>query len=223
MRGCLLRDGQRASCGVVVPTTIGKLTSRAVVGVYESCEKVNFGRMTPIFLAAPTRICIHLRLERYTTKLAYVLTIFSRTSLQRHLPRPNAQPLELNLLQNITTPTCDSEPVNLNQSYATSIQNTADYDIALNFPIMDIMTFFPIVDSQESRVQGSRAAEIRMMCLRPDGAAEGSRQARTAREVLDGIDGLSGSGSGESGAVKLDGKSMEGLVVAMAVIFVLNM
>jgi hypothetical protein len=125
----------------------------------------------------------------------------------------------------MTAPTCDSEPVNLNQSYATSIQNIVDYDIALNFPIVDIMTFFPIVDSQESRVQGSRAVEVRMMCLRPDGAAEGSRQAKIASEVLDGVDGFgrSGNGNGESGAVKLDGKSMGGLVVAMAVMFALNM
>jgi hypothetical protein len=86
-----------------------------------------------------------------------------------------------------------------------------DYDVALNFPVVDIMTFFPTVDKNESRVQSSMAAQARFVCLRPK-VQEGSRQPRTAREVLDEID--EGKSGGKSGAAGL---------VAMVVMFALNM
>jgi hypothetical protein len=133
-----------------------------------------------------------------------------------------------NYSSNIATPACDSLPVNLNQSYGTWIQNVVDYDIALNFPVVDILSFFPIVNRSEYQIPSSRATDARLMCLRPEGAAQGSRQARTAREVLDGMgkggggeDG--GSGDGESGAARLGGKGVVGLVVAMGLMVVLNM
>jgi hypothetical protein len=96
-----------------------------------------------------------------------------------------------------------------------------DYDVALNFPVVDIMTFFPIVDNNnESRVQSPMVTQVRFACLRPE-VQEGSRQPKTAREVLDGID--EGKIGGDSGAAGLVVGHWAALVFAMAVMFALNM
>jgi hypothetical protein len=121
--------------------------------------------------------------------------------------------------RDINTPTCEDLPIDLDQCYGTSIEYVVDYNVALNFPIVDIMTFFPTVDKNQSRVQSARVAEVRFMCLRPE-VWEGSRQARTAREVLEG---MGGGGGGESGAGNLFVGNWAAVVVAFAVMFALNM
>jgi hypothetical protein len=45
--------------------------------------------------------------------------------------------------ENITLPTCDDR--NLSSSWGNRIYQTADYDVALNFPVVDIMTFYATV------------------------------------------------------------------------------
>jgi hypothetical protein len=122
--------------------------------------------------------------------------------------------------RDITTPTCEDLPVDLDQCYGTSIEYGVHYDVALNFPFVDIMTFFPMVDKTQSRVQSARVTEVRLMYLRPE-VWEKSCHARTAREVLEGM--MGGGGGAGDGAGNLFVGNWAAVVVPFAVMFALNM
>ena len=55
--------------------------------------------------------------------------------------------------------------------------------MAFNFPIVDIMTFYPTVPL--TREFGGRSSHAKIVCLKPENVQEGSRAPRTAKEVLD--------------------------------------
>ncbi|KAF2999376.1 hypothetical protein E8E13_006421 [Curvularia kusanoi] len=59
---------------------------------------------------------------------------------------------------------------------------TQDYDLGVNFPIMDIMTFFGTADY--GRVQSTQAHRVQIACLVPGQVTEGSREKASVDSVL---------------------------------------
>lgn len=57
-----------------------------------------------------------------------------------------------------------------------------DYDLATNFPLMDIMTFFPT--EPMGRTYGTHMHRVQIVCLVPGQVAEGSRQKAKVEDVL---------------------------------------
>lgn len=57
-----------------------------------------------------------------------------------------------------------------------------DYDIGTNFPLMDIMTFFPTV--QPGRVSRGDMQRVQIACLVPGQITEGSRERASVQSVL---------------------------------------
>jgi hypothetical protein len=108
------------------------------------------------------------------------------------MPTPEAEEY-----QNVT----ESEPLvcsglNLTRSVGMRMpsQYTVDYDVAVNFPVVDIMTFWPKVGSW-MLVNGRTGS--RLMCLRPESVEDGSREVKSAKEVLDEMSAAARFGSGD--------------------------
>ncbi|RYN84597.1 hypothetical protein AA0117_g811 [Alternaria alternata] len=108
----------------------------------------------------------------------------------------------------VTVPTCGDR--NLSSSWGNRIYQTIDYDVALNFPIVDIMTFYPTVSS--TRGGSSRETHAKVVCLKPENIQEGSRAPRSVKEVLDEY---YGPHDDESGAERVLGRGGEA-VLALA-------
>jgi hypothetical protein len=69
---------------------------------------------------------------------------------------------------------------------------TIDYDVAVNFPVVDIMTFWPRVGTW---TWAGKSTGARIMCLRPEPVDKGSR--KSAREILDEWSAAARSGSSD--------------------------
>ncbi|XP_014551364.1 hypothetical protein COCVIDRAFT_20351 [Bipolaris victoriae FI3] len=80
-----------------------------------------------------------------------------------------------------TVPTCGDR--NLSRSWGDRIYSTTEYDLALNFPIVDIMMFYPTVPV--TRDVSTRSIYTEVICLKPENIQGNSRAPRTAKDVLD--------------------------------------
>jgi hypothetical protein len=87
--------------------------------------------------------------------------------------------------------------------------------VAFNFPIVDIMTFYPTVPLT-SRFLG-REGHAKVVCLKPENVQEGSRAPRTAKEVLDENYGPQDN---ESGAERASGRGGKAALASAAGIVV---
>jgi hypothetical protein len=73
---------------------------------------------------------------------------------------------------------------------ASRYASSQDYDVATNFPIMDIMTFFPTVPF--GRIQSMEANRVHIACLVPE-VAEGSRARASVQDTLDRFNSTGGN------------------------------
>jgi hypothetical protein len=55
--------------------------------------------------------------------------------------------------------------------------------MALNFPVVDVLTFYPIAPIPQSF--SAYTAQAKVVCLKPENVQDGSRAPRSAKEVLD--------------------------------------
>jgi hypothetical protein len=75
----------------------------------------------------------------------------------------------------------------LSSSWGTRVPNYTDYDMALNFPVVDVLTFYPIAPIPQSF--SAYTAQARVVCLKPENVQDGSRAPRSAKEMLDDLYG----------------------------------
>ncbi|KAG9192055.1 hypothetical protein G6011_10789 [Alternaria panax] len=91
------------------------------------------------------------------------------------------------------------------------IYETTDYDVALNFPIVDIMAFYPTVPTTGGT--NSREVHVKVVCLKPENVQEGSRTPRTVKQVLDDNYGLQDD---ESSAERAFGRGSKAAIASLA-------
>ncbi|KAI4920295.1 uncharacterized protein J4E92_008513 [Alternaria infectoria] len=83
--------------------------------------------------------------------------------------------------EDFTVPTCDDR--NLSSGWGNRFPIHTDYDVALNFPIVDILHFYPTTPVT-NRMTG-RSVHAKVVCLKPGKVQDGSRAPRSAKAVLD--------------------------------------
>lgn len=109
---------------------------------------------------------------------------------------------------------CDRR--NLSSSFGNFVA-VQDYDLATNFPIMDIMTFFPTIPI--GRVFRGDANRVQISCLVPGQVTEGSRAKASVQDVLSRY--TSTAGNQTAGAAGLSGVDMWKMIVwVVGVVFV---
>lgn len=93
---------------------------------------------------------------------------------------------------------CDGR--NFSSSFGT-FATIQDYDLGTNFPIMDIMTFFPTIPyGRRTRADANR---VQIACLVPGQVTEGSREKASVQDVLDRYNSTGGNQT--AGAASLGG------------------
>jgi hypothetical protein len=83
---------------------------------------------------------------------------------------------------------CDGR--NFSRSFST-FAAVQDYDIGTNFPLMDIMTFFPTV--RPGRVFRGGMQRVQIACLVPGQVTEASREKASVQGVLDRYNSTGGN------------------------------
>lgn len=110
-------------------------------------------------------------------------------------------------------PTC--EGIDLNNTYGTRLQDTWDYDVAMNFPVVDIMTFFSWLQYDHNYGRSAWSIHVKAVCLRPGEVREGSRTPRSAKEVLDDAFGVENDQNDDGGDDDEDDESGAGEVFGL--------
>ncbi|KAF2630241.1 hypothetical protein BU25DRAFT_446510 [Macroventuria anomochaeta] len=106
---------------------------------------------------------------------------------------------------------------NFSREFGTfaSVQN---YDFGTNFPLMDIMTFFPTIE--QGRTFREDMPRVQIACLVPGQVTEGGREKASVQSVLERYNSMGGNRTG--GAQAIDGLSTWRLfawVVCMSLVF----
>jgi hypothetical protein len=83
-------------------------------------------------------------------------------------------------------PSLECNSVNASSTHILTVTDRIDYDPAVRFPVIDVITFFPNRSSGSQNYMDSWKDDVRveMVCMRPSDVVEGSRIPPTASEIL---------------------------------------
>ncbi|KAI4655618.1 hypothetical protein J4E93_000332 [Alternaria ventricosa] len=116
--------------------------------------------------------------------------------------------------EEFTVPTCDDR--NLSSGWGNRLALHTDYDVALNFPIVDILNFYPT--TPVTNHFSTRSTPAKVVCLKPGNVQDGSRAPRSVKEVLDekyGSQDGEDSQDDESSAERAFGRSGRAVFASM--------
>jgi hypothetical protein len=83
-------------------------------------------------------------------------------------------------------PSLECNGVNVSSTHILTVTDRISYDLAVRFPVVDVITFFPnrSSGSQDYLDNWKDDVRVEMVCMRPSEIVDGSRTPPTGSEIL---------------------------------------